>query len=149
MPQMATAVETEPTRVGLNRLAKNGLLAVLSAVVATAIVRTIALSFISVPAGFWPLGWGPVLGSAAIGAIGATVVYGVLTRISSRPNRNFTIVAAIALVLSFGSFVAPPPVLADAPLSVVVVLAVLHVIVAVTSVGVLVQTSTAPREETA
>jgi hypothetical protein len=138
MPPMATAADTEsPTRVGVNRLAKYGLLAVLAALVANTLVRTVALSVVAVPAGFWPLGWGPVIASTAIGAGGATIVYGVIAHFSQRPNRPFAIVAAVVLVLSFVSFIAPPPVLAAAPASVMAVLAVMHVIVAVASVGVL------------
>lgn len=147
MPPMATAVDTQPTRVGVNRLVKHGLLAVLVAVIANALVRVLALSVVTVPVGFWPLGWGPVIGSSVVGAIGATAVYGVITRVSHRPNRTFTVVAAVALVLSFGSFVAPPPVLAAAPVSVQAVLAVMHVVAAVATVGVLTQTSTATPED--
>ena len=137
---MAPAVDTEsPTQIGVNRLAKYGLLTGLVALVANALVRSVALSVVAVPTGFWPLGWGPVIASSAIGAGGATIVYGVIARFSHRPNRTFTIVAAVVLVLSFVSFIAPPPVLAAAPASAMAALAVMHVIVAVASVGVLTQ----------
>jgi hypothetical protein len=138
MPLMATAVDTEsPTRVGRHRLVKYGLLAVLVAVIANALVRIVVLSVVTAPAGFWPLGWGPVIASTAVGAVGATIVYGVITRVSHRPNRTFTVVAAVALVLSFVSFVSPPPVLAAAPASMLAALAVMHVVGAVAIVGVL------------
>lgn len=138
MSLQTTAVDSEPpTRVGVNRLVKYGLLTVLVAVVANALVRVIALSFIAVPAGFWPLGWGAVIASTALTAGVATGVYGLIARYSTRPNRTFTLVAAVVLVLSFGSFVAPPPVLAAASTSVMATLAVMHVVVAAVSVGVL------------
>lgn len=121
----------------MNRLVKYGLLTVLVAVVANALVRMIALSVSPVLAGFWPLGWGAVIVSTGLTAGGATIVYGGITRFSNRPNRTFTIIAAVVLILSFGEFVAPPPVLAAAPASVLAALAVMHVIVAVVSVGVL------------
>ena len=138
MPLQATAVDTKsPTHVGVNRLAKYGLLTVLVAVVANALVRMIALSVSTVPADFWPLGWGAVIISTVLTTAGATIVYGVITRFSTRPNRTFTITAAVVLLLSFSSFVAPPPVLTDAPASVLAALSLMHVIVAVVSVGVL------------
>lgn len=138
MPLMAAAVDTEsPTRVGMNRLLRFGLLTVLVAVVANVFVRSIALSFITVPAGFWPLGWEAVIGSTVLTAGMATGVYGLIVRYSTRPNRTFTLVATVVLVLSFGSFVAPPPVLASASAPVLATLAAMHVLVAVVSVGIL------------
>jgi hypothetical protein len=137
MPPMATAVDTEsPTRVGMNRFVKDGLLTVLVAVIANALVRVVALSFIAVPAGFFLLEWGPVIASSAVGAVGATAVYSVITRVSHRPNRTFTVVAAVVL-LSFGTFVGPAPPLVSAPAPILAVLAMMHVVVAVVSVGVL------------
>ena len=138
MSLQATAVKPEsPTRVGVNRLVKYGFLTVFVAVVANALVRIIALSVSTVPTDFWPLGWGAVIISTVLTAGGATIVYGGITRFSKRPNRTFTVIAAGVLLLSFGSFVAPPSVLADAPMSVLAALAVMHVNVAVVSVGVL------------
>lgn len=137
MSLQATAVDTQPTRVDVNRLVKYGFLTVLAAVVANTLIRMIALSVSTVPAGFWPLEWGVVIGSTVLTTVGATIVYGVITHVSHRPNRLFTIVAAVVLVLSFGSFIVPPPVLMDAPISLLATLAVMHVIVAAVSVSVL------------
>jgi hypothetical protein len=128
-----------PPRVGVFHLAKYGLLTVLVAVGANALVLVIARSVIAVPAGFWPLGWGAVIISTVITAVGATIVYGGITRLSQRPNRLFTIVATVVLVLSFGSFIAPAPPLVGAPAAVRPPLAVMHMIVAVVSVGILTQ----------
>jgi hypothetical protein len=137
---MATAVETEsPTRVGVNRLVKYGLLTVLVAIAATALVRAVTLALVGAPADFipFPLGWGPVIASTALGAVGATVAYGVVTRVSQRPNRTFTIVAAVVLVLSFVPMLTLPPEFADAIAPVMPALLGMHVVVAVVSVGVL------------
>lgn len=141
MPLMATAVETSPTHVGRNRLAKYGLLTVLIAVVATALVRVAALAFVDVPADFvpLPLGWGPVIASSVIGALGATVVYGVTTRVSQRPNRTFTLLAAVVLVLSFVPMLTMPPAFAATITPVIPALVVMHVTVAAVSVGILTQ----------
>lgn len=138
MSHQTTAVDAEVSSpVDVNRLVKFGLLVVLVAVVANALIRVIALSFITVPDGFRPLGWEAVIGSTVLTASGATVVYGAITRISQRPNRLFTIVAAVVLVLSFWSFVSPAPQLVGVSESVRLPLAVMHVIVAVVSVGIL------------
>lgn len=57
MPPMASTVETETsTPVGMNRLAKYGLFAVIAASVTNAIVGVVALAVFDVPAGFGGLG---------------------------------------------------------------------------------------------
>jgi hypothetical protein len=134
---MATTVETEPAFVGVNRLVKYGLFAVIAASVVNVGIRVIALAVFGVSSEFGPLGWGPVIVTSAVGAVGATIVYGVISRYSRRPNKMFTIIAAVVLVLSFGSFLAPPPVLAGAPLTVITTLGAMHVAAAVAIVGVL------------
>lgn len=129
----------------MNRLVKYGLLAVIVASVANALVRVAALTVFDIPAEFelFPLGWGPVIAFTAIGAVGATVVYGLLTRSSTRPNRTFMIVAAAMLLLSFAGplsmFLAPPPGFPSFPGSVLVTLAVMHVAAAAAIVSVLTQ----------
>jgi hypothetical protein len=146
MLSIATTAETEsPTSVGMKRLAQYGLFAVFVAVAATALIRVVALAFVDIPVDFvpLPLGWGPVIAISALGAIGATVVYGVITRVSQRPNRTFTIVATIVLVLSFIPMLTLPPELAAAIAPVLPALAVMHVTVAAGSVGVLTRVSNA------
>ncbi|MFB9808048.1 DUF6069 family protein [Haladaptatus pallidirubidus] len=86
---------------------------------------------------FGPLAVGPVVVNSAVAAIGATLVYGVVTRYAARPNRTFTIIAGAALVLSFTTFLAPD--LSGAPPRVFAILAVMHVTAAVTIVAVLTQ----------
>lgn len=138
---MATAVDTQSTRVGMNRLAKYGLLTVLVAVAATALVRVITLAFVDVPTDFvpFPLGWGPVIASSVIGVLGATVVYGVITRVSQRPNRTFTLLAAVVLLLSFAPLLTMPPAFAATITPVIPALVVMHVSVAAVCIGVLTQ----------
>lgn len=140
MPPMASTVETETlTPVSKSRLAKYGLFAVLAASVTNAIVGVVALAVFDVPAGFGGLGWGSIIASSAIGAVVATGVYGLIARYSKRPNRTFTITAAVVLVLSYIPFLQPPPTLAGASQSVFVTLGVMHVTAAVVIVGVLTQ----------
>ena len=84
---------------------------------------------------FGPLAAGPVFINSAAAAIGATVVYGLVTHYAARPNRTFVIIAAVALVVSFGMFLAPD--IAGAPLRVFLTLGFMHVTAAVVIVGVL------------
>jgi hypothetical protein len=146
--QTDSAVESEVAMpVGVNRLAQYGLVAVIVTSAANSVIRVAALAVFDIPVEFLPLrgftiagltmGWGPVVLFTTLGAVGATIVYGVITRYSHRPTRTFTIVAAVVLVLSFGAFLAPLPVLSGAPSAAFATLAVMHVTAAATSVGVL------------
>lgn len=140
MAHAINATTGKPMTVGAKRLATYGLLAVLLASSVNGLVRAIALTAAGVPVVF-PLAWGPVIASSAIGAVGATLVYGVITRVSARPNRTFTIIAMIVLLLSFAGpvnvYLSPPPELAGTPWSVYATLAVMHVTAAAVIVSVL------------
>ena len=133
--------EAESTSsVGTFRLAKFGLLALLGASIVNVLVLFAGLATVEFPSEFvggpfGPLAVGPVVMNSAVAAIGATLVYGVVTRYSARPNWTFTIIAGVVLVLSFAMFLAPD--LSGAPSRVFALLAVMHVAAAVTIVGVL------------
>lgn len=143
MASASLMVESEPSKhVSTNRLAKVGSLAAMTVIVVNVLVLEFALAVVDVPAAFepLPLGWGPVVVSSAIGAVGATVVYGAVARYATRPNRTFTLVAAAVLVLSYGNFFTP--VLAGAPATVYAILGLMHVTAAVTIVAILRRTPT-------
>lgn len=135
-----TATTDTSTTIGVKRLTTDALIAVVIASAVNGVVRVIALTAVGVPLVF-PLEWGPVIASSTIGAIGATLVYGGIVRVSTRPNRTFTIVAAIVLVLSFAPilnvYLSPPSDLAGTPGSVYATLGVMHVTTAAVIVGVL------------
>lgn len=138
MPSTATAVDSEAsTQVSITRLTKSGVLAILAASGVNVLVLELALAVLDIPPTFTPLplGWGPVVASSAVGAIGATVGYGVIARYSTRPNRTFTIVAAVVWVLSYGNLLTPT--LAGAPAVVYAILGLMHVTAAITIVGVM------------
>lgn len=144
MSSTTSPAETESSVfVGLTRLAQYGFFAVIVASAANALVRVIALAVFAIPAEFelFPLGWDLVIVSSAIGAVGATIVYGVITSYSTRPNRTFTILAAVVLLLSFAGpvnmFLAPPPGSHAFPVTVFATVAVMHVVGAVAIIGVL------------
>lgn len=126
--------------VGVRRLVRYGLFAVIAASIVNVVVLLLGLGVFEFPSEFvggpfGPLAVGPVVVNSAIAAIGATLVYGVIGRFSGRPNRTFTIIAGVVLVLSFAMFLAPD--LSGAPPSVFAILAVMHVTAAVTIVGIL------------
>lgn len=137
MPRQATETGSKSVQnVGMNRLVTYGLFATTTAMVVNSAILMLAIEVMGVPAGF-PLSWGPVLASSAIPAVVATAVYGVLARISRRPNRAFALVATLVLGLSFLPFASPPPELSGAPPSVFVILGAMHVAAAIVIVGLL------------
>lgn len=134
---MTATRKTQSESVAVTRLATYGVVAAIVASVVNVLVRVVALTLFDVPAGFEPLGWGPIINTTVIGVVGATVVYGLLTRTSTRPTRTFTIVAAVVLVVSFVPLLVPPSFLAGAQWSVLATLAVMHVTTAAVVVGIL------------
>lgn len=143
---MTTTTETELMKsVAATRLAAYGVFAAIVAGVMNAIVRVGAIALFDVPPGFGPLGWGPILNTTVVGVAGATAVYGVLVRTSSQPTRRFTIIAALVLIISFVPLLAPPAFLAEAPGSVLLTLAVMHVTTAAAVVWLLPRATTTDR----
>lgn len=136
----ATNDTVENRGVTTVRLAVYGSTALIAVCIVNVVVLSAGLALFEYPSEFvggpfGPLAVGPVLVNSVVAAVGATVVYGIVARFSTRPNRTFTRTAAAVLVLSFGMFLTPD--LAGAPLSVYGTLAVMHVTAAVVIVGVL------------
>ncbi|KTG20244.1 DUF6069 family protein [Haloferax profundi] len=131
---MSTITPTaRPTR---SVLARRGLTAVALSLVANALVLTLVLASGAVQP-FTPLSYPPVMFLSAVGAIGATLVYGLLSSRVENPDRTFLQVAIVVLVLSFvpdiGLLFGDP----QATVAGVLVLMVMHVVVAAVCVGVL------------
>ena len=84
-----------------------------------------------------PLAVGPVVVVTALSVVGATVVYGLLSRERRNPDKQFTAIAAVVLVLSFLPSVFHAPTLADSTTAGVALLAAMHVTTAVVCVAVL------------
>jgi hypothetical protein len=125
--------ETKGVAVETKELAKRGGIAAVLSVVANLVV----LQAVLVPElvqGFEPLNVGPVAIFSVLGAVGATVAYGVVDRLSETPDRTFVVVAAVVLLVSFVPDVlmlqADPAATAPA----VAVLMFMHVVVAVACV---------------
>jgi len=125
-------VTSEPVLVGRLFWA-GGLTAVLSAS-ANALVLAIASSLFGAimipPDGTVTLG--QVVGASVAGAVGAAALFALIFRFTRRPIRAFWGVAAVGLLLSF-----VPIELAGATGSSAGTLALMHVVAAVTNVGLL------------
>jgi hypothetical protein len=87
--------------VPLPSIAVRGLIAALHAVVVNAVLLAIGRAVLPVPPGFEPLQWRPVVVTAAAGALGGAVVYGLLDRATERTARAFIAIAALVLGASF------------------------------------------------
>jgi len=131
-----TATTADRQHVGLGTLAKRGLVAVLVADVVNA-----AITFAAIAAGVAPdldpLSYGPVLFFTTIGTVGAALVYGALDRFVADPDRTFTIVAAVVLVLSWIPDVTAVPSMPGGTAAGAAVLALMHLTAAVVAVAFL------------
>ena len=114
---------------------RGGLAVVVSLLVNLAILAAVLSSGIVEP--FDALSVPPVALLTVLGAIGATIVYGAITRRSDAPDRTFIIVAAAVLVLSFAPDLALLEYDADATVPAVIVLMIMHVAVAAACVWAL------------
>jgi hypothetical protein len=126
-------------RFPLSRILVAGLVAAVAAAAANVIVFFIASALGAmpqtylVPAAGQPIGIMQVVSSTVIGAVGATIVFAIIARFARQPIRLFRIVSVVALILSFGTFLG----LSGAPVSLVMTLALMHIVAAVVIVGVL------------
>ncbi|WP_435360026.1 DUF6069 family protein [Haloarchaeobius sp. DFWS5] len=130
----APAKSFQPLRVVVER----GATAAGIAVIVNTILLVVGDRFVDIPAGFDPLEIGSVVVASAVGALAATAVYIVLDRVVDDPDRVFTAVAAVVLALSLlPVFFVAPTMAAGVGAGVIALLALMHVAVAVSSVGVL------------
>lgn len=127
-------LKSKESSVGTKELAKRGSLAVILSVVANIIVLQ-AVLVPSLVQQFEPLNVPPVVLFSALGAFGATVTYALVDRLSESPDRVFTIIAGVALVLSFVPDIALLQINPAATLPAVIVLMVMHVVSAVVCVA--------------
>jgi len=96
----ATQSQAPAQRVRISRLLWVGPLAIVAAVIANLIIRTIAVSLLGISAEFPPLGFGPPVMFTVIGVLGATIVLAIVARFSKRPIALFRTIALVVLVIS-------------------------------------------------
>src|ERR1700676_5290081 len=85
------------------RLLAAGAAAVIASAVANSAVAAVLRGVLDVPVGFSPLQAISVLSLTIVGVIGAVLVFAAICRLSARPVRLFTIVASVALVISWAA----------------------------------------------
>ena len=85
-----------------DRLWARGLKGLVGSIIATLSVRWAAIATLDIPTEFPPLaGPAPTIFSTAVGALGATAVFGVVRRRADRPEYLFRWIALGVLLLSF------------------------------------------------
>ncbi len=136
-----------PTRIPLARVA----LATIAAVVVVVVANSIVF-FIADAAGAFPsdvtmenwegeeeaIGLGAVIFVSTISMIVAGIVLGVVTLVSRRPQRAFSVIAAIVFLLTLY----PPFTIPDAPGDMILALLFMHVVAAGLGVLVLLRVAT-------
>ncbi|MFD1565228.1 DUF6069 family protein [Haloarchaeobius amylolyticus] len=131
-----TGMSSSARPLSFSDLARSGALAL-----AVSLVINWLIVFVANTGGIAPqleaLNYGPVTFFTTLGVIGATVTYGVLTRLSSSPDRLFLTVAAIVLVLSLVPDFTVIPNQPGGSLFAGAILGLMHVTTAVVCVGVL------------
>ncbi|HWM11284.1 MAG TPA: DUF6069 family protein [Solirubrobacteraceae bacterium] len=75
-------------------------IAAVIAVVANVLVRALGVALFDIPDGFEHLALRAVITSTLAGVIAAGLVYAIVARVAKDPDRTFTIVAVVALLLS-------------------------------------------------
>mgnify|MGYP000986081580 CR=1 FL=1 len=124
-----TAAVTQASKPSLGTIWRNGGMAIVVATVANALLYFIGAALgwmpdtVLTPMG-QPITVVPVIASTVIALVVATIVYSLLNRFTANPNRWFTIVAVIVLVVSAVS----PLSLPGAPTMMIVLLEVMHLV---------------------
>jgi hypothetical protein len=111
-------------------LLRRGAFAVAFGVLAAVLVRLVAVLTVPNVEAFGPLGIGPMVSAAGIGALLGTAVYALVLRLADDPDRTFTMLAGVVLLLSLVPVVTVAPGIAGATTLGLVLLGVAHVAVA-------------------
>jgi hypothetical protein len=107
-------------------------LAAVAAVVVNVLVRALAIGLFDIPESFDHIALRAVIVSTLIGVFAAALVFAAIRRLATNPDRTFTIVAVVALVLSL----AAPLSLGFDEAAAVGTLMLMHVLTAAIVVGV-------------
>jgi hypothetical protein len=127
----------------LARIAGATAVAAVAAVVANVLLRAVAVAVLDIPQPeFEPLQLRAVVTSTAGGVIAAGVVFAIVARLARDPVHVFTIVAAVALVLSLWApislGIADPPENPGTDAGSIGTLIVMHVVAAAIAVAALI-----------
>jgi|GEM_PF-567686 len=131
-----TATAADRQHLGLETIAKRGGAAVLVAGVVNVVITFAAITAGVAPA-LDPLSYGPVLLFTTVGVAGATVVYALLDRFVANPDRTFTLLAAVVLVLSWVPDALFVPAMPGGTVTGAITLAAMHLTTAAVAVAAL------------
>lgn len=130
-----TAGVAQASKPSLGTVWRNGLIAIVVAAVINAVLYFIGAALgwlpetVLTPMGV-PVTIVAVVASTVVALVVATIVYSILNRFTGNPNRWFTIVAVVLLVVSFAS----PLTLPGAPTMMIVVLEAMHLVAAAAAI---------------
>lgn len=133
------AASTVGNRFPFRRIIIAGIAAIIGSAAANALVYFVAAALGALPSSYiipsagQPLSLPPVLLLSAVGAVGGTVVFALITRMFRRPVRLFNIIALVVLVLSFATLWGAP----GAPPAMLFTLGLMHVVAAAATMGAL------------
>ena len=122
--------------IGTRTVALRGVVAAVVATVVNGVIVVVVPDALGLPA-YNPLSLPPVVIFTVLGVVGAAVVYWLALRYADRPVRTFTVVAALALLVSFVPDLTFARGLPGATTTGVVLLMVMHLVAAVVAVAVL------------
>ena len=131
---MTTAM-SQASKPTLGTIWRNGLIAIVAATVINAVLYFVGAALgwmpetVLTPMGL-PVTIVPVVASTVIALVVATIVYSILNRFTGSPNRWFTIIAVVVLVVSAVS----PLSLPGAPTMMIVVLEVMHLVAGIAAI---------------
>jgi hypothetical protein len=92
-----------PSDVSWTRLLAVGVGTVLVATIVNVLIALVLASALQVPSGFTPLRPSSVASLTVTGMVGAVVVFALLARFRPNPARDFRVVAAVGLVVSWAA----------------------------------------------
>ena len=129
------------------RVLAAGAAALIGSAAANSAVAAVLRGVLDVPAGFSPLQAISVLSLTIVGVVAAVLVFAAICRLSARPVRLFTIVASVALVVSWAAPLAAyfANTFPGTNASRIVALMALHAIAAVVTIALLRTYGTAVR----
>lgn len=132
-PSNPTIPEEPTPRIPLVRILIGAIMAAIAAAVANGVIFLIGDAAGSFPNDVtfegsngeaMSIELGSVIGGSIIAVMAAGIVFAVISRLSSRPERLFSMIALVLLILSF----IPPFTIPDAPGDMIVALLLMHLV---------------------
>lgn len=94
------AASTQPAKLTSKQIVVNGVIAILVAIIANIVARLVLGALVTVPSDFPPMQIPPIVFFTVLYGIGAVLVYWLIVRFASNPQRVWLIVVIIAFVVT-------------------------------------------------